>query len=85
MNTSTPKPLAPVSVADADGLPAQAHEKWFQQQVKQALDLADDPATEWITQEQAQADWALQRAAIAAKPRLAMTESERLEHPGNSG
>ena len=85
MNTLTPKPLAPVSVADAEAQPVQAHDKWFQQQVQQALLVADDPATEWVTQEQAQADWALQRAALEAKPSLAKRESERLEHPGNSG
>lgn len=85
MNTLTPKPLAPVSVAKAEAQAEQVHETWFQQQVRQALDMADDPATEWITQEQAQTDWALQRAAITAKPGLAKTESERQEHPGNSG
>ncbi len=81
MNKLTPKPLASVSEADAEAQPAQIHEKWFQQRVQQALDLADDPATEWLTQEQAQADWVRQRAAIAAKPGLA---KQGLEHPGNS-
>jgi hypothetical protein len=58
MNTLTSKSLAPVSVAGAEAQPAPAHDPWFRQQVKQALDLADDPAAEWVTQEEAQADWA---------------------------
>lgn len=44
-----------------------AHDKWFREQVAQAIDEADDPKTEWVSDEDADAAWAKQRAAFAKR------------------
>ena len=46
---------------------AAAHEKWFLEQVEIGLAEADDPATQWITQEQAGAMWEKQRAELSKR------------------
>ncbi len=43
---------------------AAAHDKWFREQVEQALKEADDPNTEWVPHEVVKADMAKQRAAL---------------------
>jgi hypothetical protein len=43
---------------------AAAHDKWFRQQVEIGLAQADDPAAEWVTNEQANASWAKKRAEL---------------------
>ena len=45
----------------------QQDEKWFLEQVEIGLAQADDPATQWITQEQAGAMWEKQRAALSKR------------------
>jgi hypothetical protein len=46
---------------------AAAHDKWFREQVAQGLKEADDPATEWVTNEEAKAGWAKQRAELVKR------------------
>ncbi len=46
---------------------AIAHDKWFREQVGQALKQADDPNTKWVSDEQAQAIFAKKRAEIAKR------------------
>ena len=46
---------------------AAAHDKWFREQVAQAIKEADDPATEWVPHEVVKADMARQRAALKAR------------------
>ena len=48
---------------------AAAHDAWFREQVGIALTEADDPATQWISHEQVQADWAQQRAELVQRSR----------------
>lgn len=43
---------------------AAAHDRWFRGQVEQALAEADDPKTEWVSNEDAQADWADMRSKL---------------------
>lgn len=43
---------------------AAAHDKWFREQVEQALKEADDPITEWVPHEAVKADMAKQRATL---------------------
>jgi len=43
---------------------AAAHDKWFREQVEEAIAEADDPSTEWIPHEVVKADMAMQRAAL---------------------
>jgi len=42
---------------------AAAHDAWFRQQVTLALEEADDPQAEWVSQEEVKRQSALQRAA----------------------
>jgi len=42
---------------------AAAHDKWFRQQITQALDEANDPATQWISNETVKIESAKRRAA----------------------
>lgn len=42
------------------------HDKWFREQVEDAIREADDPDTVWVTNEDAQKDWAEKRAKLAA-------------------
>ena len=37
---------------------------WFQEEVALALKEADDPNTEWVSNEEAEASWAKQRAEL---------------------
>jgi hypothetical protein len=46
---------------------AAAHDEWFRAEVEQALGEADDPATQWVSQEEADVSWAKQRAALAER------------------
>jgi hypothetical protein len=43
---------------------AAAHDQWFRAEVAQALVEADDPATQWVANEQAKVEWAEQRAKL---------------------
>jgi hypothetical protein len=40
------------------------HDKWFRQQVETAVAEADDPAAEWVTNEEATDSWAKKRAEL---------------------
>jgi hypothetical protein len=46
---------------------AVEHDKWFRQQVAQALQEADDPATVWIPHDVAKADMQRQRESLLAR------------------
>lgn len=46
---------------------AAAHDKWFREQVESGLAEADDPAAEWVTNEEANASWAKKRAALVKR------------------
>lgn len=46
---------------------AAAHDKWFTEQVEQAIAEADDPVTEQVPHEVVKADMARQRAALKAR------------------
>jgi len=50
---------------------AVEHDKWFRQQVAQALQEADDPATVWIPHDTAKADMQRQRESLLARTRNA--------------
>ena len=43
---------------------AAVHDKWFREQVEIGLAEADDPAAEWVTNEEANASWAKKRAEL---------------------
>ena len=43
---------------------AAAHDRWFREQVDVGLAEADDPAAEWVANEEANASWAKKRAAL---------------------
>jgi hypothetical protein len=44
---------------------AAAHDKWFREQVELAITEADNPATQWVSDEDAKAGWAKKRAELA--------------------
>lgn len=46
---------------------AAAHDKWFRQQVGEAIREADDPSTVWVSNDDANKGWAKKRAALAAR------------------
>lgn len=46
---------------------AAAHDKWFREEVAQAIKEADDPNTEWVSNEDAKASWAKKRAELAKR------------------
>ncbi len=46
---------------------AAAHDKWFRAQVEIGLAEADDPAAEWVSNEEANASWAKKRAELAKR------------------
>ena len=46
---------------------AAGHDKWFREQVGLGLAQADDPATEWVTNEEAEASWATKRAELVKR------------------
>lgn len=43
---------------------AAAHDKWFRAQVEEAINEADDPATVWVSNEEAKVGWAKKRAEL---------------------
>ena len=43
---------------------AAAHDKWFREQVEQGIKEANDPNTQWVSHEEAQASWAKKRAEL---------------------
>jgi hypothetical protein len=43
------------------------HDKWFRAEVQAASIEANDPATQWISHEEAKAEWAQQRAEWLSK------------------
>lgn len=43
---------------------------WFLEEVAQALKEADDPNTEWVSNEEAKASWAQQRAELLKRVEL---------------
>lgn len=46
---------------------AAAHDRWFREQVEEALREADDPKTEWIFHDVVKQDMARQRAELLAR------------------
>jgi hypothetical protein len=46
---------------------AAAHDKWFREQVGAAISEADDPAAEWVTNEEASDGWARKRAELVKR------------------
>ena len=46
---------------------AAAHDKWFREQVEIGLAEADDPAAEWVTNEEANASSAKKRAELVKR------------------
>lgn len=46
---------------------AAAHDRWFREQVEEALREADDPNTEWIPHDVVKQDMARQRAELLAR------------------
>ena len=43
---------------------AAAHDKWFTAEVERGIKEADDPATVWVSQQDAKASWASRRAEL---------------------
>lgn len=43
---------------------AASHNRWFREQVAQGIAEADDPNTQWVTNDEAKASWAKKRAAL---------------------
>lgn len=58
----------------------QQHDVWFRDQVARGLAEADDPATVWVTREEAKASWAERRARL-----LAGIEAESRSSSGGGG
>ena len=52
------------AVAMKQASKAIEHDKWFRAQVAQGLEEANDPKTEWVSQEAAQSSWAVKRAEL---------------------
>lgn len=48
--------LSPIASEFATAEEAEAHDRWFRQQVEAALREADDPATQWIPHDQVMAN-----------------------------
>lgn len=46
---------------------AAAHDKWFREQVEQAIKEADHPNTEWVSHEDAKASWAKKRTKLVKR------------------
>ena len=46
---------------------AAAHDKWFRDQIEEAIKEADDPNTEWVPHEVFKQDMARQRAELLAR------------------
>lgn len=50
---------------------------WFQEEVAVALKEADDPNTEWVSNEEAEATWATKRAELLKRVRGDKVSVER--------
>lgn len=46
---------------------AAAYDAWFRAEVEAGIKEADDPATEWVSNEEVEADWERQRAELAKR------------------
>jgi hypothetical protein len=46
---------------------AAEHDKWFRAQVARGIKEADDPNTQWVSQQDAKASWARKRAALVKR------------------
>ena len=46
---------------------AAAHDTWFRAEVEQGIKEADDPSTQWVSNEDANKSWAKQRAALVKR------------------
>jgi len=46
---------------------AATHDKWFREQVELGVAEADDPAAEWVANEEANASWAQKRADLVKR------------------
>lgn len=46
---------------------AAAYGQWFQEQVREGLEEADDPNTKWVSHEEEQASYAEKRAELLAR------------------
>ena len=46
---------------------AAAHDKWFREQVEEAVKLADSPDAAWISNDEVEARWAVKRAELLAR------------------
>lgn len=46
---------------------AAAHDRWFREQIEEAIKEADDPNTEWVPHEVVKQDMARQRAELLAR------------------
>lgn len=46
---------------------AVEHDQWFRAEVQAALIEADDPATQWVSHDQAKTDWAKLRAELLGR------------------
>jgi hypothetical protein len=66
--TTTSRPDASKALKRAHE--AAAHDKWFRAEVAKGIKEADDPATVWVSHEEARANWAATRAELVerAKP-----------------
>jgi hypothetical protein len=60
---------ADTSAALKNAHQAAAYDAWFRAQVEQGLTEADDPTTQWVTDEDANAGWAAKRAALLERVR----------------
>jgi hypothetical protein len=58
------KTRADMSERMRDAHQASSYDKWFRAQVGQAIQEADDPATQWVSNEDARARWAKKRAEL---------------------
>ncbi|THJ48118.1 hypothetical protein E9536_37765 [Burkholderia sp. LS-044] len=46
---------------------AAAYDQWYQEEVSKGLEEADDPNTKWVSNEEAEASFAKQRAELQAR------------------
>ncbi|MFM9861394.1 hypothetical protein RUR49_23290 [Pseudoxanthobacter sp. M-2] len=63
---TNPKSPTPERIPNADA--AAEHDVWFRAEVEMALAEADDPQTEWVSQDEVERGWGSQRAALAKAP-----------------
>ena len=60
-------PRADASKRLRDAHAAAGHDKWFREQVALGLAQANDPAVQWVTNEEANASWAAKRAELVKR------------------